>query len=96
MNKPSGHRKALQSGAPPRGTSCQRGYGYRWQRYRLTFLAAHPLCVHCTCEGRVGLAEEVDHIIPHQGDQRLFWDQSNHQGLCSFHHKRKTAQESAF
>jgi 5-methylcytosine-specific restriction protein A len=28
----------------------------------------------------------VDHIIPHKGDQRLFWDRSNWQPLCPDHH----------
>jgi 5-methylcytosine-specific restriction endonuclease McrA len=28
----------------------------------------------------------VDHIIPHRGDDRLFWDRSNWQALCAHHH----------
>ena len=28
----------------------------------------------------------VDHVIPHRGDQALFWDQGNWQTLCATHH----------
>lgn len=38
-------------------------------------------------------ASEVDHIIPHKGDQDLFWDSDNWQGLCKPCHSRKTARE---
>lgn len=37
----------------------------------------------------------VDHIIPHRGDKKLFWDERNWQGLCKKHHDRKTAKEKA-
>jgi 5-methylcytosine-specific restriction protein A len=33
---------------------------------------------------RIGL--RVDHIIPHKGDQRLFWDRDNWQPLCADDH----------
>jgi len=33
---------------------------------------------------RVGLV--VDHIVPHRGDQQLFWRRSNWQPLCHDHH----------
>ena len=33
---------------------------------------------------RIGL--RIDHIIPHKGDHRLFWDRSNWQQLCADHH----------
>jgi 5-methylcytosine-specific restriction enzyme A len=32
----------------------------------------------------------VDHIIPHKGNQKLFWDTKNWQSLCEMHHNRKT------
>lgn len=62
------------------GSSSERGYTYAWQKARLRFLQAHPLCV--MCQPKVQAAEVVDHIIPHQGDQTLFWDESNWQPLC--------------
>ena len=71
-----------------RANAAQRGYGYKWQKTSKAFLRAHPLCVRC---GRV--AEVVDHIIPHRGDQKLFWDRNNWQPLCKQCHDRKTMTE---
>ena len=71
---------------PAGKSSTARGYSYRWQQYRLRFLAAHPLCVMCQARGRITVATVVDHIIPHKGDQRLFWDRANWQSLCTAHH----------
>jgi 5-methylcytosine-specific restriction endonuclease McrA len=76
--------------------STARGYGYAWQRARLRYLAAHPFCVRCVAEGitiPVPLATELDHVIPHRGNQALFWDQSNWQPLCKPHHDDKTREE---
>lgn len=80
-----------------RGNSSQRGYGYKWQVARKRHLVEHPLCVECESNGIVKAADVVDHIIPHKGDQQLFWDESNWQSLCSTCHNRKTAtQDSNF
>jgi 5-methylcytosine-specific restriction protein A len=76
-----------------RATSSQRGYTYKWQKQSKAFLLLHPCCVMCADEGRVVAATDVDHIIPHRGDMRLFWDQSNWQPLCHAHHSAKTARE---
>ncbi|MGM9590559.1 MAG: HNH endonuclease signature motif containing protein, partial [Faecousia sp.] len=40
--------------------------------------------------GRLTPATVVDHIIPHRGDRKLFWDESNWQPLCKDCHNRKT------
>lgn len=69
-----------------RTSSSQRGYGYRWQKARATFLSRHPLCVMCLALGRVVPASVVDHIKPHRGDQSLFWDSGNWQSLCKTCH----------
>ena len=74
-----------------RGSAASRGYGRSWQAYRLTYLAAHPLCVRC--EPAVVVSTVVDHIVPHRGDRALFWDPDNHQSLCKPCHDRKTAVE---
>lgn len=74
-------------------TSSQRGYGYKWQKARARFLAAHPLCVMCEAEGRVTVATVVDHKIPHRGDQRIFWDESQWQPLCATHHSSHKQRE---
>lgn len=36
-------------------------------------------------------AKVVDHIIPHKGDTRLFWDEGTHQSLCKRYHDKKAA-----
>lgn len=64
-----------------------------WKRARLVFLAAHPLCRDCQSVGLVVAAREVDHIVPHRGDRKLFRDKANWQGLCKSCHSRKTARE---
>ena len=77
-----------------RKTANQRGYNYKWQKARRTYLDRRPYCVHCEEAGRVTLATVVDHIIPHRGCQKLFWDNENNwQPLCEFHHNSKTAKE---
>lgn len=73
-------------------TTAQRGYGGRWQRYRLKFLERNPLCRMCQEQGKVTAATVVDHIQDHRGDQRLFWDKANHRSLCASCHNRKTSE----
>lgn len=65
-----------------RGTAHERGYDARWRAARAAYLVAHPLCVSCEREGRTTAARVVDHIVPHRGDEKLFWDESNWQSLC--------------
>lgn len=61
-----------------------------WRRLSQQYLAAHPWCAECQREQRLTLATQVDHIEPHRGDQDLFWDDANWQGLCHGCHSRKT------
>lgn len=77
-----------------RGSASARGYGAKWRKARLAYLAHHPLCRPCQAAGRVTVATIVDHIIPHKGDKRLFWDSSNWQPICQPCHDRKTWQEA--
>jgi len=63
-------------------------YSYKWQKARLSFLASNPLCVMCESENRFTPADVVDHIVPHRGNEALFWNQSNWQPLCKRHHDR--------
>lgn len=74
-------------------TSTERGYGYKWQKARERFLSEHPLCVYCERQGRVAAATVVDHIVPHEGNERLFWDESNWQSLCATHHSSDKQRE---
>lgn len=57
-----------------RGTSTQRGYGYKWQQARDAFLHEHPLCECPECDAgrlQVTAATVVDHKEPHRLDQAL-------------------------
>ncbi|WAH38608.1 HNH endonuclease [Alicyclobacillus dauci] len=76
-----------------RGTSAQRGYDSRWRKARLAYLKKHPLCAECEREGSLTPATVVDHIVPHKGDKKLFWDKNNWQPMCKPHHDAKTAKE---
>lgn len=69
-----------------RQSASKRGYTSRWQKYRITYLMKHPLCVMHLALGRSQPAEVVDHIEPHKGDRKLFWDPKNHQALCKHCH----------
>lgn len=76
-----------------RESSSKRGYGYRWQVARKKFLAENPWCAECKRNSKHVPANQVDHIIPHKGNQKLFWDKSNWQSMCSSCHSQKTASE---
>lgn len=89
IHRPSHWRPPNQQ----RKNAAARGYDARWRKARLAFLRRHPLCAACEKQGRVVAALVVDHKIPHRGDERLFWDQSNWQPLCKDCHDRKTAME---
>lgn len=83
----------IPAGPPPymghdRVSSSRRGYNARWQRYRERYLIEHPLCVECKQRGVLTVASVVDHIEPHQGDHKLFWNPANHQPLCKPCHDR--------
>ena len=73
-----------------RGGADARGYNSKWRKARVAFLQKHPLCAECQREGKLTPATVVDHIIPHRGDQRLFWDEKNWQPLCKDCHDKKT------
>lgn len=77
------HTKAREQA---RGSAAERGYDRRWQIYRLNFLRSTPLCVLCLTIGVVTPATVVDHVQAHKGDERLFWEPSNHRAVCKPHH----------
>ena len=58
-----------------------RGYTKEWEHERATFLIANPQCRYCQKPATV-----CDHIKPHRGDMRLFWDRKNWQPLCTVCH----------
>lgn len=77
-----------------RASARERGYTHAWDCYSQRYRLVHPWCVTCEGDGRFVRAEAVDHIVPHRGDQALFWDSANHQGLCKRHHDAKTSAGS--
>ncbi|MCH8851723.1 MAG: HNH endonuclease [Planctomycetes bacterium] len=88
-------RSKLPGAEAHRPSAAMRGYGRRWRRARFAYLAEHPLCRRCKAKDRLIAAECVDHIVPHRGDQALFWDTANWQALCLACHSKKTATEAA-
>lgn len=72
-----------------RGTAAERGYDARWQRVRLMFLRAHPLCQDCAEQGRVTEATDVHHVVA----KRLGGtdEESNLRALCHSCHSKITA-----
>ncbi len=78
--------------APKRSSPTERGYNYRWRCARLDYLQRNPLCVECRKRNYVVPATVVDHVIPHRGDETLFWDQGNWAAMCAACHSRKTVK----
>ncbi|MFA5054024.1 MAG: HNH endonuclease [Parcubacteria group bacterium] len=76
-----------------RPSAAERGYDATWRKLRASHLALNPYCVMCAAMGKVERATEVDHIIPHKGDDALRLDPENLASLCSWHHKSKTMRE---
>ena len=62
-----------------------------WRNLRRQFLAENPQCVVCGAAARI-----ADHVVPHRGDKRLFYDAENLQALCVSCHSRKTLRENNF
>lgn len=69
-------------------------YDHKWRQARAIFLRRNPLCAHCKADGRVTVANEVDHVIPHKGNLSLFWNRANWSALCKPCHSKKTAKEN--
>lgn len=71
-----------------RPSARQRGYNVEWQKARAAYLSEYPYCIMCCAA-----ASHVDHITPHRGDDRLFWDRTNWQSLCAHHHNSTKQRE---
>lgn len=63
-----------------------RGYDHLWVQECRNYRALNPLCIGCLAIGVTRKTDVVDHIVPHRGDKKLFWDRSNWQPACTWHH----------
>lgn len=80
-------RKARHDAKRP--TARERGYTAEWERESKAFLKECPACRRCGAPATL-----VDHIQPHKGNQRLFWNRANWQPLCRpCHNSAKQAEE---
>jgi len=75
--------------ASTKGSSTERGYGWRWQKLRAQVLREEPLCR--ACAPRVVAATDVDHVVSKAKGGTD--DRSNLQPLCEPCHKAKTARD---
>lgn len=57
----------------------------RWQNRRKMQLKQFPLCEMCSDEGQIIPATVVDHVVPHKGDEKIFWF-GKLRSLCQQHH----------
>lgn len=85
-----------------RGSQRDRGYTRRWEARARRFKDHYPLCgmrprgqvpvmSQCYDEGRVTAGYQVDHVVPHKGNDALFWDEEgNWQTLCASCGSRKS------
>ena len=83
------HKKIMEK---QRSTPTERGYDYKWQKFRKEYLKKNPFCVVCLNKGKLIQAKVIDHIVPHKGNERLFWDENNMQTLCIRCHNKKTGK----
>jgi 5-methylcytosine-specific restriction protein A len=67
----------------------------RWRKMSRLQLKLNPLCKICTQQGQFSPATVTDHIIPHKGDEVLFFDTTNLQSLCKTCHDTLKAQIEA-
>ncbi len=71
-----------------RGSARERGYSTRWDKTSKGYVKRNPLCLGCAAVDRDEAATLTDHTIPHKGDNKLFWEPSNWQPSCDWHHNR--------
>lgn len=71
-----------------RGSASDRGYTGKWTKSSNTHKRNNPLCIGCLAVDVIRPVYVTDHIIPHQGNSELFWDTSNWQSSCAWHHDK--------
>lgn len=85
--------KRVTLGHPMAAPVMERTRGRARQERNARLAWTKPLCVACEAEGKVSRVDEWDHIVPlsHGGADT----EANLQGLCTEHHKAKTAREAS-
>jgi 5-methylcytosine-specific restriction endonuclease McrA len=63
--------------------SSNPAYSHEWTQASLEFRRQHSKCLGCGNPATI-----VDHVVPHRGDQKVFWDKRNWQPSCEQCHKR--------
>ena len=74
-------------------TASERGYGYSWQKLRMSALKRDKfLCQECRRNGKAIAANDVDHKLAkaHGGSDSM----DNLESLCRKCHRAKTARET--
>lgn len=69
-----------------------RGYDSKWYAFRTRFIKHNPKCYACGSNDRIN----VDHIIAHKSDEKLFWNAHNYIPLCHSCHSYVTAKFDRF
>jgi 5-methylcytosine-specific restriction protein A len=77
-----------------RESSSKRGYDYRWQQFRESYLRKHPLCIDCLNlkEKKYTEATEVHHKEKLKVNKEKKFEEENLMPLCEKHHKERTAR----
>ena len=86
MRRRAQERKARHDRIRPCASA--RGYDRSWRRARSEYLASNPTCRRCDKPATV-----VDHVMPHKGNMRLFWNRANWQPLCGYCHSSSKQSE---
>jgi len=86
VHRPKRHRPKREK------TAAQSLYTYAWQQFSKAWMRSNPLCLYCETQGRIKLAQMVDHIEPHRGDVEVFWQDDNFASCCRACHNGPKAR----
>lgn len=81
-------------GGEKKETGRAKGYDKEWEAYRWRFLHYNNTCYACGRAGekKRGKGLHIDHVIPHRGNQELFWKVDNLIPLCGSCHSVVTGR----
>src|SRR5689334_8855121 len=85
----STHMKGMEQERP--NVDARKWYHTRrWELLKAQVRAEEPCCGMCLTEGQAVPGTQTDHIVPHRGNEALFFNRQNLQNLCEHHHSLKT------